>query len=125
MNISAPPLDSSLHSNELGEYLDEDYSSGYDSDEPCKNRACDMGHCNMCGGNTSGGRCLRTGCDQDCSMEYEECCCDCLNCGSNFDEYLWCYCGDNKCRAPLGTITKLSLFQAIGRGYLTRKMKYN
>ena len=53
----------------------ESYESveSYESDNPCRGRDCDMGCCDIGGGNTSGGGCLREGCDQDCSMEYEEC----------------------------------------------------
>ena len=67
-----------------------DYSSEYDSDDPCAGRACDMGWCRECDGHTSGGGCLREGCDQDCCMEYEECCCDCMRCGGISEPYLWC-----------------------------------
>ena len=95
---------------------DEDYITECDSDELCKNRGCDMGECNICGGNTSGGGCLRMGCIRDCSMEYEECNCDCLNCGSNSDEYLWCYCGDKKHR--------VSDARAIRRATLINKVPY-
>lgn len=94
--------------------------SDYDSDEPCANRACWMGHCEECGGNTSGGSCLREGCYQDCCMEYEDCCCDCMKCGGVSEPYCWCNCGANKERCKKGTLLKLSYFQALWRGYKYR-----
>lgn len=96
---------------------DSDY---YDPDDPCNGRDCDMGHCEICGGNTSS-YCLREGCNQDCSMEYEECACDCMRCGGIAESYKWCYC-KNKERCKPGTMLKLGYFQAIWRGYSQRKV---
>lgn len=100
---------------------DSYYSSDYDSEDPCAGRSCDMGCCDICGGHTSGGSCLRARCDRDCCMEYEECCCDCKRCGGTTELYQWCYCGVNKDSCKLGTIVKLSYFQAMWRGYKYRQ----
>ena len=96
--------------------------SDSDSDEPCKNRECDMGTCAICYRNNSGGRCLREGCGQDCSMEYEECWCDCMKCGGISEPYLWCVCGSDKLPCLKGTLGKLTLFQSLWRGYFSRKV---
>lgn len=100
-------------------YSDE---NDYDSDGgSCGNRECDMGYCEGCGGNTSGGGCLRTGCWTDCSMEYEECACDCMRCGGVSEMHLWCFCGKDKLRCKKGTMLKLGYFQGLWRGYRYRK----
>ena len=99
-----------------------DFESDYCSDDgPCAGRDCDMGYCVDCGGNTSGGGCLREGCEEDCCMEYEECACDCRRCGGCADASLWCQCGSEKVRCKAGTMLKLGYFQGLWRGYRYRK----
>ena len=91
--------------------MSDSENEDYDSEDPCAGRDCDMGYCEICGGHTSGGGCLRKGCYQDCCMEYEGCACNCMRCGA-VEPYQWCDCGDLKERCKSGTILKLSYFQS-------------